>query len=576
MQLPRGASALTLVFSSFLFSACVAPKPEVGEGASPFTGTWQQELSATNLATQDRLGSSVAIDGELLISGLPFAGGSANTGSVVAYRRQNDGSFAEEAVLTSSTPVNNGYFGGAVALDGNTALVGAYGEGTSSTGAAHVMVRDPNTGLWSEQAQLVPSDGDADDYFGFEVALDGDIAAVGAINYEVQSGTSNVGAVYVFVRSGTTWTQAAIISPPTNANFQYFGRALALEGNRIVVGAPKGAGANLPGRAHIYETPNGGQTWGFQATLVASVTASGDQFGREVALSGDTVVVNSEANDGWAVVFEHVNGTWSEQEAIAGTAESGFARALALDADVLAIGAPLRDVPASNVGALYLYRRSGSTWTQEGDLVPSGLSVNANMGTSVALAAHTLAVGAPLQATQVTGGGAVFVAQVGGELGEACSDAAGCLSGFCVDGLCCDTACDDGCGTCGLSGSEGTCSPEPSGTTCREAAGACDAAEVCDGSALGCPADEVAPDGSVCDGGVCDGGMCVDDGAGGGSTSVSSSTSSGASTSGAGGGDGVPPVEEEGGCSASGHAQGGPVSLWLGVLAALGLSRRRR
>lgn len=575
MQPSRGASALTFVFASSLFFACSAPAPDLGEVASPFTGVWQQELTATNLASQDRLGSSVAVDGDLLIAGLPLAGGGNNSGAVAVYRRQNDGSFAEEAILTSSSSVSSGYFGGAVALDGDTALIGAYGEGANLTGAAHVVVRDPNTGLWSEQALLSPSDGDSTDYFGFEVALDGDIAAVGSVNYEVQSGTSNVGAVYIYVRSGTTWTQSFTISPPTNANFQYFGRALALEGNRLVVGAPKGAGSNLPGRAHVYESSDGGQTWALQATFVASVTAAADRFGREVALSGDTAIVNSEANNGYAVVFERVNGTWTEQEAIAGATDSGFGLALAVREDVLAVGAPFRDQPATNVGAVHLYRRSGGTWAQEGDLVPSGLSVNANMGTSVALSEHTLVVGAPLQATVVTDGGAVYVAQVGGELGDACTEPGDCLSGFCVEGLCCDTACDEGCGTCGLSGSEGTCSPEPSGTTCREAAGACDAVETCDGTARSCPVDEAAPDGSACDGGVCEGGACVDDGSGGAS-SVSVSASSSASTSGAGGGETTPPVEEGGGCTASGHKKVGPTALWLGILAALALRRRRR
>src|SRR5690606_6669767 len=170
------------------------------------------------------------------------------------------------------------WFGWSVALDGDTALVGAPREddGGSNAGAAYVFVR--GGGVWSQQAKLVAGDAQLGDQLGWSVAFDGDTALVGA-NGEDGAGT-DAGAAYVFVRSGASWEQQAKLMAVDAETNDQFGLSVALDGDTALVGA-YGESA-FAGAAYVFVRSGGG--WSEQCKLVAGDAQSGDQFGWSVAL----------------------------------------------------------------------------------------------------------------------------------------------------------------------------------------------------------------------------------------------------------------------------------------------------
>jgi hypothetical protein len=160
-----------------------------------------------------------------------------NSGEGAAYVFVRSGTaWSQQKELTASDAAAGDLFGLSVALSGSTALIGAHGK-NSNTGAAYVFVRSGTA--WSQQKKLTASDGAADDFFGGSVALDGQTAVIGAIG-----GNSGGGAAYVFARSGTAWSQQAELTASDAAHDDSFGGSVALSGKTAIIGAHnKNAGA---------------------------------------------------------------------------------------------------------------------------------------------------------------------------------------------------------------------------------------------------------------------------------------------------------------------------------------------
>jgi hypothetical protein len=164
--------------------------------------------------------------------------------------------WTQQAKLVASDAATlGGDFGGAVSIDGDTAVIGAYIQ-TSATGAAYVFVRSGTT--WSQQAKLLASDGAHNDYFGASVAVSGDTAVVGAFGHN-----SSQGALYVFVRSGTSWTQQASLVPNDAAKGDGLGSAAAIQGDTLVVAAYTKNSSQ--GAAYVFV--RSGTTWTQQGEL---------------------------------------------------------------------------------------------------------------------------------------------------------------------------------------------------------------------------------------------------------------------------------------------------------------------
>ncbi len=316
---------------------------------------------------------------------------------------------AQLAKLTANDGAANDYFGYVVALsgDGNTVIVGAGRADLTSParldqGAVYVYTW--SGGTWTQQSKLVAADGAAGDYFGSAVALssDGNTALVGAYH-------SSHGAAYVFVRSGTTWTQQQKLTDTGGAAGDEFGVSVALsgDGKTALVGAE---GRNdAQGVAYVFI--RSGESWTAQDTLDDSSGESFDYFGCSVALNsdGNTALIGAQSGEtttdgsGAAYVFTRSSGTWTQQAkfapaGIAGSDHFGDSVALSGDGKTALIGAPLHNSFTKTCqGAAYLYGWSGTAWTELTGIIGDDSSSYDNFGTSVALSADasTALIGAP-------------------------------------------------------------------------------------------------------------------------------------------------------------------------------------
>ena len=305
------------------------------------------------------------------------------------------------AKLTASDGAAYDRFGGSVAVDGDTVVVGAP-EAHNWKGAAHVFVWE--SGAWSQIANLTASDGGEDGHFGNSVAIDGDTIVVGASwhdNYGSQSGM-----VYVFTKPASggwaTANETAKLAPSDGDTYDRFGDSVAVEGDTVVVGAPWGDDiyGSGPGSVYLFTKPATG--WA-TATETAKLTASDGTtyFGGSVALDGDTIVVGERGGTylfikpptGWADATETARLTASDR-----TSGDDFGYSVAVDGDIIVIGARYDDDNGFHSGSVYLFTKPASGWvtdTQTAKLTPSDGAASERFGYSVAVDGDTVVVGAP-------------------------------------------------------------------------------------------------------------------------------------------------------------------------------------
>jgi hypothetical protein len=296
-----------------------------------------------------------------------------------------------------------------VALSGDTALVGATGDdvGTNADqGSAYVFVR--NGTAWSLQQKLTAADGAAGDEFGVSVALSGDTALVGA-DWDDVGANANQGSVYVFVRSGTTWTQQAILTATDGTADDQFGTSVALSGDTALVGTVWDDVGDNEDQGSVYVFVRSGTTWTQQAQLTAADGTAQDALGRSAALSadGNTALVGVGLNDvfmgaGEAYIFTRGGTGWTQQAKLTAADSDlydgfGWSVALSGDGDTALLGAWGENVDVNtDQGSAYVFPRSGTTWTQQTKLTASDGGTGETydyFGGSVALSDDTALVG---------------------------------------------------------------------------------------------------------------------------------------------------------------------------------------
>ena len=381
--------------------------------------TQQAELTASDGTTDANFGNAVAIseDGSTMVIGAGAALVGSNTEQGKAYVFVKSGaSWTQQAELTSSDGAAYDNFGGTVAISGSTIVVGAPCAGPRASGfsgcagpgTAYVFVQ--NGGLWTQQAELTASDGDAFDRFGSSVAISGGTIVVGACchaavsNADTGSVVYGNGAAYVFTQTGGLWTEQAELTAVDGVAGDNFGGSVGISGSTIVVGAsshPKPAnnvGAG-PGAAYVFTQT--GTTWTQQAELTASDGAAGDDFGFSVAVSCGGIVVGAvyHGSQGAAYVFTQGGETWTQQAELTasdGAAGDEFGGAVAIAGSTMVIGAASHTV-GSNVrqGAAYVFTQSGTTWAQQSELTASDGVAGDLFGTSAAVSGSTIVAGAP-------------------------------------------------------------------------------------------------------------------------------------------------------------------------------------
>jgi hypothetical protein len=235
-------------------------------------------IAPAELVAGAAFGTALSLSASTLVVTAPSAVPSA------AYVFVGDGiGWSQQAKLEPTGLVTGERFGQAVSASGDRIAVGAGRIGGEAAGAVYVFVR--NGTAWTQEAKLTPSDGDAFDAFGASVALDADTLVIGApMKASGAPGTYANGVAYVFTRSGAVWTQQTELTV-SGSNGDLFGYAVDLAGDRAVIGAPYALASQ--GQAYVFA--GSGANWSQQATLTSAAGAVGDQLGWSVAL-GDTNV----------------------------------------------------------------------------------------------------------------------------------------------------------------------------------------------------------------------------------------------------------------------------------------------
>ncbi|MEM0897202.1 MAG: integrin, partial [Verrucomicrobiota bacterium] len=365
-------------------------------------------VSASN--SGDGFGLSLAISGNTLVVGAAFEDSSAtgvngsesnnseiDSGAAYVFVRTALG-WQQQAYLKASNTGSEDGFGGSVSISGDTIVVGASSEDSSATGvngtqsnntandsgAAYVFVRSGTT--WTQQAYLKASNTDEGDRFGGTVAIDSDTIVVGAINEQSAStgvnGTQSddtaddAGAAYVFVRNGTTWSQQAYLKASNAEEGDGFG-FVDICGNTIIAGAPTEDSAaavvdgdeddntrDVSGAAYVFT--RSGTTWSQQAYLKAFNPGFDHGFGSEVAVSGNTAVISAP--------FEQ--------------------------SDSRVINSGQNDTSLIAAGAVYVFVRNGTTWSQQAYLKPWNTNFFTDpgfdtFGFGIDIQGDTVIVGAP-------------------------------------------------------------------------------------------------------------------------------------------------------------------------------------
>jgi hypothetical protein len=301
-------------------------------------------------------------------------------------------------------------FGRSVAATADRIAVGAYWADTAGpdAGAVYVFERAAGGGgAWAQTARLTADDGAAGDEFGIWVALSGGTLAVGSFRSDVVGEDS--GAVYIFEHGPLGWQQSRKVVPADGAAGDLFGRSLALDGDRLVVGAYRAdEQGHDSGAVYLFERDEGGPgNWGPVARLTADDGVADDWFGRFLDLHGDRLAVGADRHDsraedaGAVYVYERsMLGTWSwtaKLTAADGSAGDRFGSSVSLSGDRLAVGAFFDDHAGAEAGSAYLFERTPEgpqPWTQVARLTaPDAVAVD-RFGVAVALTGEALLVGA--------------------------------------------------------------------------------------------------------------------------------------------------------------------------------------
>jgi hypothetical protein len=363
--------------------------------------TEQAKLTASDAAVGDLFGWTVGLSGDTAVIGA-FSDDDNGQSSGSAYVFTRSGvAWTEQAKLTASDAAAGDVFGRSVAISGDTVVIGAQGDDDagSFSGSVYVFTRSGTT--WTEQAKLTASDAAAGDQLGSSVDVDVDSIVAGAVDND-DAGVSS-GSAYVFARSGTTWTEQAKLTASDAAAGDNFGLA-AIFGDTVLIGAPgDDDSGERSGSAYVFT--RGGTTWSEQAKLTASDGVTLDSFGASVAIEHDTAVIGANhlggpTNPSAAYVFTRSGTTWAEQAKLVASDTANddqFGSAVSISGDTVMVGANGPDQFGSGVpapGAAYLFTRSGATWTEQAKLAATIPATFDNFGFSVDLDEGTALIGA--------------------------------------------------------------------------------------------------------------------------------------------------------------------------------------
>jgi carbonic anhydrase/acetyltransferase-like protein (isoleucine patch superfamily) len=318
----------------------------------------QAKLTASDGVAGDRFGDFVATDENTVMVGSPGDPFSFTSAGAVYVYQNNRGAWIEEAKLVAGDGELGDEFG-RVVIDGETAVVSALKDDDKGFDSGSVYVFERINGAWKKQVKLLASDGEPGDHFG-RIAIDGDTILVGAAR---DDGVAvDTGSVYVFTRDNNVWTEQAKLTSSNAAMGDQFGWSVAIDGDMAVIGAiGDDDNGNNAGAAYIFSRNNG--EWTGQSKLTASDGAPYDGFGR-VTIAGNTILIGAPRNGkdstipAATYVFAESNGVWTEQAKVTsgvGGTSDGFATP-AIAGNTFVIGAGGNFGKGPQTGSAYVFR----------------------------------------------------------------------------------------------------------------------------------------------------------------------------------------------------------------------------
>jgi len=318
------------------------------------------------------------------------SGGNTLSDAGAAYIFKREGtSWVQQQKIVASDRGSEDRFGKSVSINGDYAIVGSYyedqdvsgGNTLDKSGSAYIFKRDGTS--WVQQQKIVASDRGSGEYFGNAVSISDDYVIVGASygDKDASGGNTliNAGSAYIFKRSGTTWTQETKLVASDRENYDYFGKSVSISGDHVIIGAfyededvSGGNTLDKSGSAYIFK--RSGTTWTQEAKITASDRGSVDWFGTDVSINGDYAIVGSVYDDedvsggntldksGSAYVFKRSGTTWTQETKIVATdRESGaqFGASVSISGDFAIVGAREKQAGGFNkAGSAYIFKRS--------------------------------------------------------------------------------------------------------------------------------------------------------------------------------------------------------------------------
>jgi len=364
-----------------------------------------ERFVGSDTTESDFFGAAVAVSGDTAIVGASLDD-DLGVGSAYVFQRNLDGGWVETQKLLPMD--GSSFFGGAVAISGDIAIIAANADDDNGdlSGAAYVFERDSDD-TWVETQKLLAPDGEIGDSFGISVAISADWAIIGA-ELDDDAGPQR-GSAYLFERTAEgVWVAAQKLLPSDGSMQDYFGSSVSIQGDTAIVGAVVGDAA------YVFEREPSG-TWLETQTLAPVGGGPSPGFGSCVAISDDTVIVGSNKdsidNSGAVYVLERdLDGIWvASQKLLASDGEGGdwFGSECAISGDRLVVGSYLNDFDA---GSAYVFERGADgVWLEVQNLLASDGEMNDLFGDAVAISATTVFVGARVKDLVGTNSGAGYI-----------------------------------------------------------------------------------------------------------------------------------------------------------------------
>ncbi len=355
-------------------------------------------------AAGDWLGYDIAISGNTALVGAPKADilNQVDAGAVYVYVRVLDNWELQTKLVASDVEAGD-HFGWSVSISGDTAVIGSYLEdnaGGVAAGSAYVFDRTGTS--WTQTTKLIANDGSISDWFGWSVRIDNNFIAIGA-PLDDENPVESLGSVYLFKRDLGIWAGIQKLKPSnlSDINGYQFGTSIALLSNTLVVGAPSArtSGSQATGAVFVFNFD--GNNWIESQKLLGTNTYPTDEFGTSVALSQDDIFVgeyHESLHIGAVYVFSRSGNTWTQSATLSsdGKPENRFGARMSIQNNLALIGCfACPNNQGTGVGQVYVFRKLANAWVRETVVQASDGASQDWFGHAVAQSANLILIGAP-------------------------------------------------------------------------------------------------------------------------------------------------------------------------------------